>query len=641
MEINLLKLKLIIAIWIRKVPFVPVSLILALDLIVVAVNFLLSYFFLSVLGNTYLPTEGILYWSLISFVVVIALMVFKGTYKSFVRFTDIYEIIRLSVIFFSALIIVVILKIVLSDNEILNSISYSFILLGQLGALVSLILYRILIKEIYLRVFKFKKNIVNTLIFGAGKSGIMVYQILNREYSPIHKVFAFFDDNPSKKGKTLFGKKILFGDNQLELAIDKFNINELIFASNKISSDRKSKIINICLNNNVEVKFLPSFNGLNQDNIGVADLRKINLEDLLGRESIKIDQEHLANNLNGKVVLVSGAGGSIGSELCRQLSKYKLANLILLDMAETALFDINEELNRMNLQFPVVMQLCDVRNRKAVTDVFRKFRPQFVFHAAAYKHVPLMESFPKLAIQTNILGTRNLADAAENYDCEKFVFVSTDKAVNPTNVMGASKRCSEIYIQSKFLSTSKTAKTQFITTRFGNVLGSNGSVIPVFTKQIESGGPVTVTDKNIVRFFMTIPEACSLVLEACTMGKGGEIFVFDMGEPVKIFDLAVKMIKLAGKVPFKDIDIRISGLRSGEKLYEELFTNLEDFKETHHPKIYIAQSIPYYYSNVLTLVNELELGINMDYNEEDLIKLLKVHIPEYKSNFSRFSLLDN
>jgi len=640
-DLDYLKFKIWISIWIKKVPFIPVQFIFILDLVFVTINFGFAYLFLSSVSNVSIPFEDAIIWYFIMVSLIVSLMYFKNTFKSFVRFTDIYEIINFSILFFLSLIISITINFVISFSSYINSISTAFIVLSNLGSFVSVILYRLLIKETYSRIFKFKSNITNTLIFGAGKAGIMVFQILARETNPIRNVCAFFDDDFKIKGKMLYGKKIFSDYNKLEEIIRTFQIRELIIASESVSVDKKEFILNICLAFKVEVKFSPTFNTLSPTAIGINDLRKINLEDLLGRESICINQDHLSSSLSNKVVLVSGAAGSIGSEICRQLCKNKLSKLIILDMAESALFDINEELNRSLVSFPIVAVLADIRNGSSVQHIFEQYKPHYVFHAAAYKHVPLMESFPKLAIETNILGSRNLADNAEFFGVEKFIFISTDKAVNPTNVMGASKRCAEIYIQSKFFSNFSKSKTQFITTRFGNVLGSNGSVIPTFTKQIESGGPVTVTDRNIVRYFMTIPEACSLVLEAGSMGKGGEIFVFDMGKAVNIYDLAIKMIKLSGRIPFKDIDIKISGLRSGEKLYEELIGSFEDFKDTYHPKIQIVQSAPVDFDRIRLLVLELENGLNQKVGEDYLVSLLKSIIPEYKSNYSRFTILDN
>jgi len=638
---DLLNLKIVFSSWIKKVPFIPVQLILCLDLLVVTINFVIAYLFLSGINSGIISLQVAITWSLVMISVVAILMISKSSFKSFVRFTDIYEIINFGVLFFFALLISTFLNYLVLFSSYITPIPSSFIVLSHFGSFIAVILYRLIIKETYFRIFKYKQSSINTIIFGAGKQGIIVFQILNRETNPIRNVRAFFDDDPNMKGKALFGKHILTDNSKFQDFIEKNRIQELIIASDSLSMDRKDFIFDICLNLKVEVKFAPSLNVLSTKETGIKDLRNINLEDLLGREAINIDQEHLSTNLFDKVVLVSGAAGSIGSEICRQLCKNNLSMLIILDMAESALFDINEELSRYSVSFPVVPVLADIRNRSSIDEIFDLYRPNYVFHAAAYKHVPLMESFPKLAIETNILGTKNLADKAELFGAEKFIFISTDKAVNPTNVMGASKRCAEIYMQAKFFGNFSAHKTQFITTRFGNVLGSNGSVIPTFTRQIESGGPVTVTDQNIVRYFMTIPEACSLVLEAGSMGNGGEIFVFDMGKPVKIYDLAIQMIKLSGRIPFKDINIEISGLRSGEKLFEELMSSSEDHKETYHPKIQIVNSSPVEFLVIDSLLEELEAGIMNGSTEDYLVGLLKVLIPEYKSKVSRFAILDN
>jgi FlaA1/EpsC-like NDP-sugar epimerase len=640
-KIDLISFKIYISMWIKKVPFIPVQLILILDLLVVTFNFTIAYLFLCGINTAIISFENAVKWSLIMIAVIALAMLSKSTFKSFVRFTDINEIINFAVLFFFAISISIFLNYLAIASAYVTPITLAFIVLSHFGSFIAIILYRLIIKETYHRIFKFEQNSINTIILGAGGQGSMVFQILNRESNPIRNVCAFFDEDLKMKGKTLFGKKILTDHSKIENFIVKNKIKELVIASDSLSAECKANVLTICLNLKVEVKFAPSYRALSTKDIGINDLRNINLEDLLGRESISINQDHLRANLLNKVVLVSGGAGSIGSEICRQLCKNNLSALIILDMAESALFDINEELNRHSVSFPVIPILADIRNKSSLMEIFEAYRPNYVFHAAAYKHVPLMESFPKLAIETNIIGSKNLADISELVGVEKFIFISTDKAVNPTNVMGASKRCAEIYMQSKFLANLSSLKTQFITTRFGNVLGSNGSVIPTFTKQIESGGPVTVTDKNIVRYFMTIPEACSLVLEAGSMGNGGEIFIFDMGKPVKIFDLAIQMIKLSGRIPFKDIDIKFSGLRSGEKLFEELVSSSEGYKETYHPKIRIVESSPVEFLLMGLLLEELEAGIKNNLNEDRLVSLLKVLIPEYKSKVSRFAILDN
>ena len=355
-----------------------------------------------------------------------------------------------------------------------------------------------------------------------------------------------------------------------------------------------------------------------------------------------LDKYEIANYINGKVVLVTGAAGSIGSELCRQIAFYKPSLLILLDAAESPLFDIQQEFKERYSSIAIKTVLADVRNRKRLNEIFKHNCPQLVFHAAAYKHVPLMEHYPEESIHTNVLGTKNMADLSAFYQVEKFVFVSTDKAVNPTNVMGATKRAAEMYVQSfnDYLENNHAKfHTKFITTRFGNVLGSNGSVVPLFKKQLANGGPLTVTHPDITRYFMTIPEACQLVLEAGIMGNGGEVYVFDMGSPVKIVDLAKRMIELSGKKLGEDIEIRFTGLREGEKLYEELMNDHERVRITHHPKIMIAQLNTNSYQKLCNQIEFFEELIKKN-NEYDMVRHLKVLVPEFISNSSRFETLD-
>ena len=426
----------------------------------------------------------------------------------------------------------------------------------------------------------------------------------------------------------------------MESCLINFKVSELVISSDSLSIDKKQLIFKICHKYGVDIKYFPSVSELKNTPVDLSNLRKLRLEDLLGRPPIQIDQNHLSQSLNNKIILVSGAGGSIGSELCRQICKYPIKQLLLLDFAESALFEIHQELLR---NFPgknAEAILCDIRSNRDLEEVFKRFRPEFVFHAAAYKHVPLMEVFPKLAVQTNILGTRLLADLSIKYGVLKFLLVSTDKAVNPTNVMGASKRCAELYIQSKAFTRGSDHATEFVVTRFGNVLGSNGSVIPLFTKQIENGGPVTVTHRDIVRYFMTIPEACSLVLEAFSMGKAGNIFVFDMGDPVRILDLAEKMIILSGKKPYKDISISFTGLRPGEKLYEELFNKDEVQSTTYNPKIFIINTNLSSLSRIDSDLQEIQHLLEKNGDGKSLIKMIKKILPEYKNAEADYVELD-
>ena len=417
----------------------------------------------------------------------------------------------------------------------------------------------------------------------------------------------------------------------------------LIFPNKKAVQYEKDRLIRYCSHNRIKMLVLPPLDVLGKEKNRLKALPEIRIEDLLGRDEIKINLDEIRESLKGKVVMVTGAAGSIGSELCRQLCTFGLKELILFDSAETPMHNIRLELEEKFPQVHFEPVMGDIRMADRVESVFSRFRPQYVFHAAAYKHVPLMEENPCEAVHTNVFGTRLVANMAVKYDVEKFIMISTDKAVNPTNVMGASKRLAEIYVQSLSIAISKgemPGKTRFITTRFGNVLGSNGSVIPRFREQLAKGGPLTVTHPDIIRYFMTIPEACRLVLEAAFMGKGNEIFVFDMGSPVKIADLARRMIELSGLTVGKDIDIIYTGLRPGEKLYEELLATKENTLPTDNTQIYRAQVREYDYHHVDQAIDELtELAIRVQ--KMDTVRMMKQIVPEFKSKNSIYEQLDN
>lgn len=520
----------------------------------------------------------------------------------------------------------------------------SVLIVASLTSLFLLIFYRLLVKELFVYV----KNSVATkdlkvgVIFGAGEAGIIAQDVIKRDSKSHFDTIAFFDDDPKKEGKIIDGKKIYRGLKELENFVRNHGVTELIIAVRDISVQRKREIIDECLRLNVHVSIIPPINQWINGGLNVGAIREVKIEDLLSREQISLDNPKIEEDIKGKIVLVTGAAGSIGSELCRQLVHYRPKLLVMVDQAESPLYDVEQELKEMNLLTPRKVILADIRNKKKMKMLFKELKPQVVFHAAAYKHVPMMENYPEESIKTNILGTKILADLSVLTNVEKFVFVSTDKAVNPTNVMGATKRAAEMYVQSlnNFLENHhRKFHTRFITTRFGNVLGSNGSVIPLFKKQIMKGGPITVTHPEITRYFMTIPEACQLVLEAGIMGKGGEIYVFDMGQPVKILDLAKKMIQLSGKKVDEDIKIVYSGLREGEKLYEELLNDSETVKITHHPKIQIAQvcSKDYY-----KLEGQIELFYELieKNSENEFVAHLKTLVPEFISNASRFEVLD-
>lgn len=433
------------------------------------------------------------------------------------------------------------------------------------------------------------KTAIITMVIGAGDAGFAIIKELQTSSHLDNKVVCVIDDSSVKKGSRILGVPIVGGRDKILSSVKKYHVQEIIFAIPTISNEEKKKILNICKETGCKLRTLPGIYQLINEEVSISKLREVNIDDLLGRDPININNESVLEYVKNKVVLVTGGGGSIGSELCRQVASHAPKQLIILDIYENSAYDIQQELKMKYPNLNLVVLVGSVRNTHRVNTVFQKYKPDVVYHAAAHKHVPLMETSPNEAIKNNVFGTLNTARAADENGCKRFILISTDKAVNPTNIMGASKRICEMIIQA----LDKTSMTEFVAVRFGNVLGSNGSVIPLFKKQIEKGGPVTVTDKNIIRYFMTIPEAVSLVLQAGAYAHGGEIFVLDMGEPVKIDDLARNLIKLSGLRPDEDIRIVYTGLRPGEKLYEELLMDEEGLKKTAHEKIFIGKPIQF------------------------------------------------
>ena len=471
------------------------------------------------------------------------------------------------------------------------------------------------------------------MIYGAGDSGLLTYNTLSNSLQTNYKISGFLDDNRLKIGKQFNRIKIFNPNNVDEKFIKKHGINEIIVSIQNIKPFDLFEKIDALTKLPVTIKIVPPVDQWIDGKLNVGQIQEVKIEDLLGRTPIQIENPVLQKAFENKVIMITGAAGSIGSEIAHQLSNYNYKKLILLDQAESDLYELQQDFVRNKIE-NFVIELADVRNKKRLEDIFTKYKIDLLFHAAAYKHVPLMEDNPYEAIKVNVYGTSLLMNLALKNNVKKFIMVSTDKAVNPTNVMGATKRVSEIY--ANCLNTE--GKTKFVTTRFGNVLGSNGSVIPLFKKQIDNGGPLTVTHKEITRFFMTIPEACQLVLEAGVMGNGGEIYVFDMGESIKIFDLAKKMIHLSGMKYPEDIDIHISGLRPGEKLYEELLTNEENTIPTYNKKILIAKTENI---NVKKIKLKIDSLIGMDTLEDiEIVSKLKAIVPEYISNNSEFEKLD-
>ena len=564
----------------------------------------------------------------------IVFIVFK-IYQGHIRHTSILDVKRLLFTIGASTCILFILnliRLIFIDERYFLPIS---IIIMEFFISCSLIIgFRFAVKIFYLdSIHKINsENKERVLIYGAGVSGLITKRTIEKDSQSPFEVIGFVDDNLKLNNTRLQGTKI-FNSKDIEKLIIAKKINKLIVAIQKPNYENQKIILDVCLKNSVSVLQVPSSKSWINGDFATSQIKNIKIEDLLGRNPIYLKPEMIQQELNNQIILVSGAAGSIGSGIVKQLVNYNPQLVILLDQAESALYDLEQELLFNYPEFKFSIVVGDISNFKRMEKLYDYFKPNYVFHAAAYKHVPLMEDNPSEAIYTNILGTKNLVDLSIIFAVKKFVMISTDKAVNPTNVMGASKRIAEIYAQSN-----KGSKTKFITTRFGNVLGSNGSVIPLFKKQIEQGGPITITDKRVTRFFMTIPEACQLVLEACSMGNGGEIFVFDMGESVKIIDLAKKMIKLSGLKEGKDIEIKVTGLRPGEKLYEELLAKDENTIATHHPKILIAK-VRVSNDDIKAKIEELISLYDMQ-NNQNIVKLMKEIVPEYISNNSEFTSLD-
>lgn len=463
----------------------------------------------------------------------------------------------------------------------------------------------------------------NTMIVGAGEAGAMIIKEFQNSRYLDQKVCCVIDDNEAKQGKYLRGVKIMGGRDDIRFLAHELNIDEIIIALPSAPQKEVRNILQICQDTGCELKVLPGLYQMINGEISVSKLRRVEIEDLLGREPIKLQEESVMDYVSGKTVLVTGGGGSIGSELCRQVAAHKPKRLIIVDIYENNAYDIQQELNYKYPNLDLVVLIASVRNTHRIQSIFESYMPEIVYHAAAHKHVPLMEGSPNEAIKNNVFGTYKTAQAADKYGVKRFVLISTDKAVNPTNIMGASKRICEMIIQMM----NNYSKTDFVAVRFGNVLGSNGSVIPLFKKQIEQGGPVTVTHPEIIRYFMTIPEAVSLVLQAGALARGGEIFVLDMGEPVKILDLAKNLIRLSGYKPFEDIQIEFTGLRPGEKLYEELLMSEEGLQETENKLIHIGKPIEMDDKVFWKQLEELKQIANRD--SIDIRKKVKEIVPTY------------
>ncbi|WP_025124771.1 polysaccharide biosynthesis protein [Myroides odoratimimus] len=574
---------------------------------------------------------------------IVSFLIFKP-FKGVIRQTSIKDIetIFISCLFSGAVMMIVSL---LQRNEFLgNSLepylrySYSFVLLHLFFTSAMLILARLFYSQFYRSYVLDVRNHKRVIIYGAGDSGIITVGALQGDTKVRTHIVAFVDDNNSKSGNRLGGYRIYNPSILDEAYVTSNRIDEIIISIQNITRERLNDISEVLEKLPVKIKIIPPATDWLDGSYTNKQIKELKIDDLLGRKAIQLDNPIIGKEIDDKVVLITGAAGSIGSEIARQVARFNFKKLILVDHAESPLYDVQQTMvsNKCN---DIIYVVGNIRDAKKMESLFELYRPNLVYHAAAYKHVPLMESFPYEAIHTNVKGTKVIADLSVQFGVSKFVMVSTDKAVNPTNVMGATKRAAELYV-----STLKdNGITSFIVTRFGNVLGSNGSVIPLFKRQIDAGGPLTVTHQDITRFFMTIPEACQLVLEASIMGNGGEIFVFDMGKSMKIFDLAKRMIRLSGYNYPEDIDIKITGLRPGEKIFEELLANDENTVKTHHEKIMIAkvrnQDLDVVKANLEMMCNYVCENEGQD-DVEYLVKQLKIIVPEFKSQNSRFECLD-
>ncbi|HOY33363.1 MAG TPA: nucleoside-diphosphate sugar epimerase/dehydratase [Bacteroidales bacterium] len=573
----------------------------------------------------------------LAFIVGIRIITFiiAKTYRGIIQYTSTGDAIRIVVVTTAGSLLFVITNLItyFLINRV-NFIPYSIIIIDFITTTFVLAAFRILVKITYMEINNPSRDKTNVLIYGAGESGLISKRSLDRDAGTKYKVLGFIDDDPKKIGMKIEDIQI-YGPDKLEKLLEDNAIEHLIISIQNIKASKKQEIIEKCMAYNTKVLSVPPVSRWINGELSFKQIKKINIEDLLERDEIKLDEQKVRRELLDKCILVTGAAGSIGSEIVRQVARFSPKKIILIDQAESPMYFLELELNERFPKGNFEIIICDINHKVRMRRIMETFSPQIIYHAAAYKHVPMMENNPVEAVMTNVLGTKAIADLAVEFKAEKFVMVSTDKAVNPTSIMGATKRIAEIYTQSL---NSKNV-TRFITTRFGNVLGSNGSVIPLFREQIEKGGPLTITDPEVTRFFMTIPEACQLVLEAGTMGHGGEIFIFDMGKSVKILDLAKKMIKLSRLTLGKDIQIKYTGLRPGEKLYEELLNNKENTLPTYHPQIMIAKVAESDLDLISNQVQELD-SLLEGHDNIRIVKKMKEIVAEFKSQNSVYAKLD-
>jgi FlaA1/EpsC-like NDP-sugar epimerase len=620
--------------------YLPRWTIFCIDVLILLIANFFTYILVINLSLNYTIGLGPLErYSIIVGVNIVFFILFK-TYSGIIRHSSFIDAIKLLFSTFSSFLVLVFLKYIVYFFFGIKLFYFPGLILSFLLSFTFLFFFRILVKFAFEHLIKneSKDRLIRTVVFGSDANAIAIVNAIQSESPRRFEVVAFVDKLKGNDSKRLLGLPILFSNKKVSVIVRSLNAKALIIAEKSLSKSEKIAMVDDCLKYNVKVFTVPVITNWENDRAISKQIKSFEIQDLLERKPIVLDNKSISRQLSGKTVLITGAAGSIGSEIVWQVLQFSPKTIVLVDQAETPLHTLWLEIQKVTNEVTVVTVIADIRNKASIEKLFTQYEIDLVYHAAAYKHVPLMEANPSQAIQTNVLGTKNLADLSVAYGVKKFVMVSTDKAVNPSNVMGASKRIAEKYVQSLHLSSSGQS-TKFITTRFGNVLGSNGSVVPLFKRQIESGGPITITHPDIIRYFMTIPEACQLVLEAGAMGNGGEIYLFDMGKPVKIIDLARRMIQLAGYEVNKEIKIEVVGLRPGEKLYEELLNDSAKTLPTHHSKILIAQED---LGDVALVKEAILLLIENVGSDSDvaIVQRMKAIVSEFKSLNSDFEHLD-
>lgn len=620
--------------WFQKSP-TPRWIVFFLDLLICLFSISLAYVlrFNFEIPPDYLQTLAFVIPYVI-FIRALSFMIFR-TYAGLIRYTSAKDTERIIIVVLFGTLTLALGNILFARiTNSRNLIPYGIVIIDFLITVFIMTASRLLIKSLYLEINSPSSQKTHVIIYGADQFGAITKRTLDRDAGANSKVVAYIDHRKNTIGKKLEGISI-YDYKDLPNLFERFAVSKLIIASKDIDPNRKNELIDECLNYDVKVMTVPEVNTWINGELSFNQIRAVKIEDLLERKQIKLDENAIRKQTLNKTILVTGAAGSIGGEIVKQLTKYRPKKIILFDQAESPLYFLELELQEKLHFDDFNIIIGDITHTSKLNTIFKTYNPQIVYHAAAYKHVPMMENHPTEAIRTNVLGTKVLADLSIKHHVEKFVMISTDKAVNPTNIMGASKRLAEIYTQS----LNKTSPTNFITTRFGNVLGSQGSVIPRFRKQIEKGGPVTLTHPDVTRYFMTIPEAVQLVLEAEAMGHGGEIFIFDMGKSIKIIDLAKKMIRLSGLTIGKDIKLSYTGLRPGEKLYEELLNDKENTITTHHPQIMIAKVQEYDHKTVSAQIDDL-INLSEKHENYPVVSLMKRLVPEFISENSIYEELD-